>query len=177
MKNKRHVFWELALNRIGYILPNYPRHRYCYVFFEFIRQLIWKKLFKKFGENSFVRSKALILNYKNISVGSNCLIGPDSILNGTDKITLGDYFLSGPGIIIYTSDHGLDNQGIPFSLLETTVAEVVVGTNVYLGAHVIILKGVHIGDNVVIAAGSVVTKDIPSNEMWGGVPAKKIKNI
>lgn len=177
MKNKLYTFWELALNRLLFILPNFPRHRYCYGYFEFIRQAILNNLLKEFGKNSFVRSKVLILNYKNISIGSNCLIGPDSILNGTDKITLGNYFLSGPGLIIYTSDHGLENNGVPFTLQKTTSSEVIVGENVYLGARVTILKGVQIGDNVIVAAGSVITKDIPSNELWGGVPAKKIKNI
>jgi len=53
---------------------------------------------------------------------------------------------------------------------------IVIGNNVYIGIKSIIMPGVTIGDNVVIGAGSIITKDIPSNEVWAGVPAKKIKD-
>jgi len=51
---------------------------------------------------------------------------------------------------------------------------VVIGRDVWIGCHVVVLPGVTIGDHAVVAAGAVVTKSIPSGEMWGGVPAKKI---
>lgn len=52
-----------------------------------------------------------------------------------------------------------------------------IGDNVLIGAHSIILKGVTIGNNAVVAAGSVVSRSIPANELWGGNPAKFIKKI
>ena len=56
-------------------------------------------------------------------------------------------------------------------------AQVKIGNNVWIGANTVILQGVEIGDNSVVAAGAVVTKNIASKEIWGGVPAKKIKDI
>lgn len=60
---------------------------------------------------------------------------------------------------------------------KTKVARVVIGNNVFVGAKTVILPGVSIGDNVVIAANSSVTKDIPANEVWGGGPASFIMSI
>lgn len=54
---------------------------------------------------------------------------------------------------------------------------VVIGNNVFLGMNVLIVNSISIGDNAVVAAGSVVTKDIPAGEIWGGVPAKFIKKV
>lgn len=54
--------------------------------------------------------------------------------------------------------------------------QITIGNNVFIGLRSMIMPGVHIGDNVCIAAGSIVTKDIPSNEVWGGVPAHFIKS-
>jgi len=52
-----------------------------------------------------------------------------------------------------------------------------VGANVWVGANCVLLPGVTIGDNALIAAGSVVTRDVPPNEIWGGVPARKLKDV
>lgn len=177
LSNKIVVFKELVLNRIGYLLPNYPQHRFIYKLFEYVRQYIWKSLFKKFGDKSYIRSKTQILGYKKISIGNNCIIGPDSVLNGSDDIVIGNFFLSGPSLIIYTAEHGLCNGSTPFIKQTGTQKKVIIGNNVYVGARVTILMGINIGDNVIIAAGSVVTKNIPSNELWGGVPAKRLKSI
>ncbi|HEV8599883.1 MAG TPA: acyltransferase [Gemmatimonadales bacterium] len=60
---------------------------------------------------------------------------------------------------------------------ETVKSGVDIGDNVWLGAHCVVLPGVRIGDNSAIAAGSVVSHDVPPNEIWGGVPARKIKDV
>jgi len=92
------------------------------------------------------------------------------------------HFMSGPGLTIITGDHRIDIRDKYMD--EVTVEEklpendqpVVIEEDVWCGANVTILKGVTIGKGSVIAAGAVVTKNVGEYEIWGGVPAKKIKN-
>ena len=81
---------------------------------------------------------------------------------------------------MYTSDfHSLDpiiRAGSEDQANKKCARPVVLCDNVFIGAHSIILKGVTIGENSIVAAGSVVTKSIPANPIWGGNPAKKIKD-
>lgn len=90
--------------------------------------------------------------------------------------------MSGPGLTIITGDHRIDIRDKYMD--EVTVEEklpendqpVIIEEDVWCGANVTILKGVTIGRGSVIAAGAVVTKNVGEYEIWGGVPAKKIKN-
>ncbi|WP_335965912.1 acyltransferase [Galbibacter sp. PAP.153] len=175
IRNKIKTFEILFYNRLCMLMPNYPEHRVIYCFFEGIRQFAWKRMFLSYGNKSYIRSGTNIVGHQNITIGDNCLIGPNSIINGANKIFIGDDFLSGPQLIIYTSEHGLTNGSIPFRSQKSKSKEIKIGNNVYIGARVTILKGVIIGNNVIIATGSVVNKNIPSNQVWGGVPAKKLK--
>lgn len=90
-------------------------------------------------------------------------------------ITLGENVYLTDGVKFITHDGGtlLYRKDVPD--LEVT-KPIVIGNNVYVGNNAILLPGIKIGDNVVIGAGAVVTKDVPSNEVWAGVPAKKIKD-
>lgn len=91
-------------------------------------------------------------------------------------ISMGRNIYLTDGVKFITHDGGtlLFRDEIPD--LEIT-KPITLGDNVYIGSNAIILPGVKIGDNVIIGAGSVVTKDIPSNEVWAGVPAKRIRSI
>lgn len=80
----------------------------------------------------------------------------------------------GPGVGIFSSNHGHERGGVPMINQAVEEKDVIIGNNVWLGAHVVVLPGVTIGDGVIVAAGAVVTKDIPSNVVVGGVPAKVI---
>ena len=77
-----------------------------------------------------------------------------------------------PNTVLATIDHDLDAQS-----RQNHYAPIHIGNNVWIGASVVITKGVTIGDNAVIAAGAVVTKDVPANVVVGGVPAKIIKQL
>lgn len=98
-----------------------------------------------------------------------------------EKIIIGDYVKIGGGVCIYDTDfHSLDPEKRKDPLLDTAnkvTSPVIICENAFIGAHSTILKGVTIGKNSIIGAGSIVTKDVPDNEIWGGNPAKKIKNI
>ena len=81
--------------------------------------------------------------------------------------------MMGPEVIIYTQNHAKDQMEIPMRLQGYNKIEPVeIGNNVWIGRRAMIMPGVTIGDGVVIAAGAIVTKDVPNNVIVGGVPAK-----
>lgn len=86
-------------------------------------------------------------------------------------ISIGDNVTFAPNVHILAHDASTKKV-----LGYTIIKPVKIGNNVFVGAGSIVLPGVKIGDNVIIGAGSVVTKNIPSNEIWAGNPAKKIKD-
>ena len=115
----------------------------------------------------------------SIYIGNNVGLSNVSIASGS-VVRIGNNVLLGAGTKIYGTDfHPVDPKKRlhQTSGAGTKTAEVIIDDNVFIGAGVIILKGVHIGKNSVIGAGSVVTKDIPSNEVWAGNPATKIKTL
>lgn len=111
-----------------------------------------------------------------ISIGDNCGIS-NSVLFATKSIKICDNVLIGGNVKIYDTDfHWVDyNKRITEKCGKT--AEVIIKEGSFIGAHSIILKGVTIGERAVIGAGSVVTKDIPSDELWAGNPAKFIRKL
>ena len=105
---------------------------------------------------------------------SNCT------LYATKSIEIGDDTLIGGGVKIYdTNFHSTDwrLRNSPEDKINTVSSPVVIGKHCFIGAGTIILKGVRIGDNSIVGAGSIVTKNIPENEVWGGNPARKIKDV
>lgn len=110
----------------------------------------------------------------NIGMSSTAIICHDSI-------TIGRNVLIGGNTVIYDSDfHSLDfheRSQIPELLTNVKTAPVVIEDYAFIGSHSIILKGVTIGEHSIIGAGSVVSKNVPANEIWAGNPAKKIKDI
>lgn len=110
---------------------------------------------------------------KNIKIGKNVFINSGCCFQDQGGIELGDGCLIGHQVVIATLNHDLDPQkrGGMFP------AAVKLGKNVWVGAHATILPGVTVGDNAVIAAGAVVTKDVPAYCVAAGVPARVIKQI
>ena len=110
---------------------------------------------------------------RGLIIGKNCKLGNCSIdPSHCFHITIGDNVVFGPRVRILAHD-----ASTVVFLGYTRVANVVIGSNVFIGAHSIVLPGVTIGDNVVIGAGSIVSKDIPSNSVAVGSPAKVIKTL
>lgn len=109
-----------------------------------------------------------------VSLGDNSGIGVNALI--ASYVSIGNDVMMGPECIILTSNHGMERSGIPmWQQKSTEPRSVVIGDDVWIGARVIILPGVHVGDGAVIGAGSVVTKDVAPYSIVGGNPAKLIR--
>lgn len=122
----------------------------------------------------FVDSGAELIIGNNVGMSSTAIVARKSI-------QIGDHVKIGGGVCIYDTDfHSLD----PLNRLDksldaqnTANLPVIIHDNVFIGAHSTILKGVTIGKNAIVGASSVVTKNIPADEIWAGNPAKFIKRV
>ena len=112
---------------------------------------------------------------KNIKLGKNVFVNINNYFMDGASIEIGDHVFIGPSCGFYTANHPLNytrrNQGLEKAL------SIKVGNNCWFGADVSVMPGVTIGAGCVIAAGAVVTKDMPNNSLIAGVPAKVIKTI
>ena len=139
-----------------------------------------RRSFAACGENVTLGHRSEIAGVGNIYMGHDVYLGPGAtLLTARAQIRIGDYVMSGPNLTVITGDHRTDILDRP--MMELTDEEktpdndqdVVIGNDVWMGSGVTILKGVHISDHCVIAAGAVVTKDVePEFSIWGGVPAR-----
>ena len=139
------------------------------------RKEVIKKLLRKTEEN-FLIEQPFVCDYGyNIEIGKNFYANHNLVILDAAKVKFGDNVFIAPNCGIYTAGHPIDikerNEGIEYA------RPITVGNNVWIGGNVVILPGVEIGDNVTIGAGSVVTKNIPSNVIAYGNPCRVIKNI
>lgn len=111
----------------------------------------------------------------NIYVGVNFYANFNNVFLDVCPITIGDNCMFGPDVKLYTATHPLDpterNSGLEYA------KPITIGDNVWIGGNSTVVPGVNVGNNVVIAAGSVVTKDVPDNVVFGGNPGKILKQI
>lgn len=110
---------------------------------------------------------------KNIQFGKDVFINSGCHFQDQGGITVGDGSLIGHNVVLATINHDLD----PAQNRKNHYAPITIGNHVWIGSNATILSGVTIGDWAVVAAGAVVTKDVPPRTVVGGVPAKVIKTI
>ena len=118
------------------------------------------------------RERTQIVAYKNaaVSMGNSVTLGFGVVIATCERIDIGNLVLIGNRTVIIDTDfHGLDGN-------PTKTAPIRIGNHVWIGWGALILKGVTIGDNSVIAAGSIVAKDVPANTIVAGNPAKAIRS-
>lgn len=110
-----------------------------------------------------------------LSIEENAYIGPYTFLGSCHRLRIGNNTMIGAHSYIITANHKTDQAGLSYDRQGYTGGDINLGSNVWLGCHVVVLPGVTIGDDAIIGAGAVVTKDIPAGETWAGVPATRIK--
>ncbi len=136
------------------------------------KQEIIKELFGSVGSNPFVGDNFHCDFGQNIHVGDNFHADYNCTMLDLAEIRIGNNCLIGPDVGIYTAGHRLEPEG---RTLDVYGQPITIGDDVWIGGHSTILPGVSIGDGAVVAAGAVVTKDVPDNVVVGGIPAKVIK--
>lgn len=134
-----------------------------------------RELFGKAGRNPNVLPGFRCDNGLNIEVGDEFLANYNVTILDIAGVFMGDNVWIGPGALICTINHPLDKEGRRKHL--GIARPIIIGNDVWIGGNVTVLPGVHIGNNVVVAAGAVVTKDVPDNTLVAGVPARKIRTL
>ena len=139
------------------------------------RKSLLKQLLGKTKENFYIEQNFWCDYGYNIEIGENFYANHDCVMLDPAKIIFGDNVFVAPQCGFYTAGHPINvderNSGLEYAY------PIIVGNNVWFGARVSVMPGVTIGDNVVIGAGSVVTKDIPSNVVAVGNPCKVLREI
>ena len=161
--------------------------------------LLRKKYYKKYFSHSFFKipQNVIINEIKNVKIGvyfrvcpgvkfftengGKIEIGDNFFANfgcffssDSAKIIVGNNCLIGPDVVLINSNHGIKKNKL-IRLQKNISSDVIIGNDVWIGAKSVILPGVTIGDGAVIAAGSIVNKDVAPYSIVGGVPAKLIK--
>jgi maltose O-acetyltransferase len=156
--NRLYNYWldfELMLLRwVGHI----PLHT--------ARRFFYRLAGVKIGRGSAIHMWANFFQPKNIEIGKDTIIGDHVFLDGRAVLKIGNHVDIASSVMIYNSEHDIESDD--FRAREEPVG---IGDYVFIGPRAIILPGVTIGRGSVIAAGAVVTKDVPSNVIVGGVPA------
>lgn len=128
------------------------------------------------GKNSVVESYSCINNaVGDVFIGNNSRIGLHNTIIG--PVTIGNHVILAQGVTVTALNHNYADPVIPICQQGVSTAPIVINDDAWIGANVVILPGVTIGSHVVVAAGAVVTKDVPDHCIVAGVPAKVIKHI
>lgn len=139
------------------------------------RQNLIKEIFASVGENVTIETPFNANWGLNTSLGKNFYSNFNMTLVDDTDITIGDYVKFGPNCVLTTASHPIEpnlrRQAYQFN------RPIVIADNVWLGSNVVVFGGVSIGENSVIGAGSIVTKDVPANVVAYGNPCKVVRTI
>lgn len=134
-----------------------------------------KKLFGKTGNSIYVNPPLYVDYGRHVEIGDNFYANMDCVFLDVNKISIGDNVMVGPRVSFYTEGHPTDAE-VRVKELEFGLP-IVIEDNVWIGGSASILPGVTVGENSIVAAGAVVTKDVPNNTIVGGNPARVIRKI
>ena len=136
------------------------------------------------GRNTIVMHGAVLhvynfrdMPHSGIKIGCDSLIGEYSVIRGQGGVTIGDRVYTSPFTQIIAVNHVFDDPNRAFTEQGITAQGIVIEDDVWLGASAVITDGVHIGRGAVVAAGAVVTQDVPAHTVVGGVPARILREI
>ncbi len=138
-----------------------------------LRNFVYRHICEmKLAQNAVIYYGTEVRNPANITIGKGSVVGDQSILDGRNGISIGENVVLSTNVKIWTEQH--DHRDPWFRCDTQEHNPVTIGNRAWIGPHSIILHSVNIGEGAVVAAGSVVTHDVPPFTIVGGVPAQKI---
>jgi acetyltransferase-like isoleucine patch superfamily enzyme len=151
-------FENMLLIWVGHFPSHYFR-RFCY-----------RLAGMKIGRGSAIHTNARFYNASNIIIGQDSVIGEGVVLDGREKLTIGNHVDFASEVMVYNGEHDVNDPSF-----KAVFAPVEIEDYVFIGPRAIILPGVKIKRGAIVAAGAVVNGDVEENMIVGGVPAKPIK--
>jgi len=142
----------------------------------------FKMLMKEnLGENVTLGTRIAFGGYQNLEIGDNSQIGSNCLIGygGGGRIKIGSDVLIADSVVLINFQHEYRKIGVPYRKQGNILPyrDTFISDNVWIGARVIVMDGITIGQNSIVGAGSVVTKNVPPNCIVAGIPAKIIKNL
>jgi len=156
----KNIWLELIVFKL-HLVGCVPSHNF--------RKFIYRIFGIKIGKGSTIHMKARFYDPRNIVIGEDTIIGEGAVLDGRDKLLIGNHVDIATDVMIYNSQHDVNQENFV-----ATNESVKIEDYVFIGPRAIILAGVTIGRGAIVGAGAVVTKDVPPYAIVGGVPAKII---
>lgn len=163
------MFWDLCQEAIRLCMELNSNYHTP----EEIRQIMGRLTGREVGEGFSLFPPFYTDFGKNIAIGRNVFINSGCHFQDQGGITIGDGALIGHNVVLATVNHALE----PEKRRRNRYAPIRIGENVWIGSNATILPGVTLGDWAVVAAGAVVTKDVPPMTVVGGVPARVLRTI
>ena len=142
-----------------------------------IRYCLLANRTKHFGQNIYFGTNVVVKNFSNISIGSNVTIHDFCYIDAVGGLFVGNNVSIAHASSIITFNHTWSEQDLPIKYNPVEISKVVIEDDVWIGCGVRIMPGVKIGSRSIVAAGAVVTKDVPSGTLVVGVPAKVVREI
>ncbi|HLL60980.1 MAG TPA: acyltransferase [Candidatus Nitrosocosmicus sp.] len=159
--NRIYNIWLEFIIYLLHLVGHIPSH--------LLRKFCYRLAGMKIGNGTTIHMGARFYNPANLFIGNDTIIGEFSVLDGREILKIGDHVDIASEVMIYNSEHDI-NDG-DFKPIEGPVN---IEDYVFIGPRAIILPGVTIGKGAVVAAGAVVTKNVPPFSIVGGIPAKEI---
>lgn len=151
---------EKVLFRINHTMPGTNEY-----------QELIHRLFSEVGDGSRIVAPMTIVHGDKVRIGRNAIVMPNSLMMASGTITIGDNVQVAAYVKLISNNHD------PYDRMVLTCSPVVLKRNCWIGAGAVILPGVTVGENSIVGAGSVVTKDVPDNTVVAGNPAKFVKQL
>ncbi len=133
------------------------------------RKIVQRSAGVKIGRGSTIHMGVVFYDPNGVAIGDDTVIGEKAVLDGRDKLTIGNHVALASEVMIYNSQHDIHDESFKAISKPVTVEDYV-----FIGPRAVILPGVTIGRGAVVAAGAIVTKDVAPMTIVGGVPAQKI---